>query len=208
MTDNNIDEDKYKYFDVPYNWIPRPYQCPLYDSVPREYIPENADAETRAKLEELNKNKYNRAYLIKTRRYGFDLTLINIFVKESQKRVGVYFHAFPTYAQGKKDVWNNRTKDGIPFLDYFPDKIIESKNSTEMIIKFKNNSIYQVVGTDDYKNLRGAGVVGVGFSEWAFHNPNCLSVISPMIAETEGWMIFGTTPSLSLIHISEPTRPY
>lgn len=137
--------------DLPYNWSPRTYQEPLYDHFPKEYIPDDADAETRVELEELNKGKFNRAYLIKTRRYGFDLQALNIMVKESQKRVGVYYHIFPTYAQGKKDLWNNRTKDGIPFLDYVPKEIIEgTPNKSEMIINFKNKSIYQVVGSDNY----------------------------------------------------------
>lgn len=188
-------KNNYRELNVPYNFQLRDYQESLYDHFPKEYISNDTDPETRLKKEELNKHKYNRAYLIKTRRYGFDLLALNITVKESQKRSGIYYHIFPTYAQGKKDLWNNKTKDGIPFLDYIPREIIDgTPNITEMMIRFTNGSIYQVVGSDNYSSLRGAGVVGVVFSEWAFQDPNCLSVISPILAENNGWALFGTTP--------------
>lgn len=70
----------------------------------------------------------------------------------------------------------------------------ESTNEQEMFIRFKNGATWQLVGSDRYNSLVGAGVAGVTFSEWALANPSSWGYIAPMIEENNGWATFITTP--------------
>lgn len=63
-----------------------------------------------------------------------------------------------------------------------------------MFIRFKNGSTWQVIGSDRYNSLVGAGVAGVTFSEWALCNPSSWGFIRPMVEENNGWATFITTP--------------
>ncbi|PDT15893.1 hypothetical protein CO670_15470 [Rhizobium sp. J15] len=63
-----------------------------------------------------------------------------------------------------------------------------------MFIRFKNGSTWQVIGSDRYNSLVGAGIAGVTFSEWALCNPSSWGYIRPMIEENGGWATFITTP--------------
>jgi phage terminase large subunit len=131
------------------------------------------------------------------RRAGKDLFAINLVATKSQERVGLYWHMLPTYKQGRAIVWNGSTRDGRSFLSHFPgadnpggNGIVESKNSTEMRITFKNGSHYQVVGTDDINSLVGTNPIGVIFSEYSLHDPAAWEFIRPILAENGGWALF------------------
>ena len=63
-----------------------------------------------------------------------------------------------------------------------------------MFIRFKNQSTWQVIGSDTYDSLVGAGVAGIVFSEWALANPSAWGYLSPMMRENNGWALFITTP--------------
>lgn len=63
-----------------------------------------------------------------------------------------------------------------------------------MFIRFVNGSTWQLVGSDRYNSLVGAGVAGVTFSEWALANPSAWAYIRPMLEENDGWAAFITTP--------------
>jgi phage terminase large subunit len=63
-----------------------------------------------------------------------------------------------------------------------------------MFIRFKWGSTWQIVGSDKYDSLVGAGVAGVVFSEWALANPSAWGYIRPMLEENGGWAAFITTP--------------
>ncbi len=63
-----------------------------------------------------------------------------------------------------------------------------------MFIRFKNGATWQVIGSDRYNSLVGAGVAGVAFSEWALANPSAWAYIRPMLEENNGWAAFITTP--------------
>lgn len=102
----------------------------------------------------------------------------------------------PEYAQARKAIWNavdphtgRRRID-----DAFPLELRENTNEHEMFIRFKSGATWQVVGSDNYKNLVGAGVKGVVFSEWAKADPAALAYLEPMLVENDGWAIFITTP--------------
>lgn len=112
------------------------------------------------------------------------------------ERVATYWTALPEYAQARKALWaavNPHT--GKRRIDEaFPQEIRETTNEQEMFIRFVNGSTWQLVGSDRYNALVGAGVAGVTFSEWALCNPSAWGYIRPMLQENDGWAAFITTP--------------
>lgn len=112
----------------------------------------------------------------------------------SQMRVGIYWHILPTYNQGRKIIWDGRTKEGRPFLDVFPKEIVASRHSTEMRMTLTNGSIYQVVGGDDVDRLVGTNPVGVILSEYPLHDPRVWPYLMPILSENDGWALFPYTP--------------
>lgn len=130
------------------------------------------------------------------RRAGKDDVCLHGTAIKLHERVGTYWHCLPEYAQAKKAIWNAvNVHTGKRRIDEaFPPELVASRNDTEMLIKFKNGSTWQVIGSDRYNALVGAGVAGVTFSEWALANPSAWAYIRPMLVENDGWAAFITTP--------------
>jgi len=135
-----------------------------------------------------------RAVLVWPRRHGKDKTALNFTIREMFRRVGTYFHFFPTYAQGKKILWDGMGKDSFPFLSHFPPPIIAARNETELQITTINGSIWQVVGTDKIDSVVGTNPVGCVFSEYALQDPRAWKLVSPILRENDGWAVFCYTP--------------
>ena len=136
-----------------------------------------------------------RAALIWHRRSGKDKTLVNFTAKKTLERVGGYYYFFPTYKQGKKILWEGRDKDGFRFIDHFPKEIRDGKpNDTELKIKLKNGSLFQIVGTNDIDSIVGTNPVGCVFSEYSLQDPRAWDYIRPILAENDGWAVFNYTP--------------
>lgn len=129
------------------------------------------------------------------RRSGKDLTDLNLVVAEMLKEVGNYYYTFPTYSQGKKALWEGRGKDGTKYLDYFPKGLLDGKpNDTEMKVKYKNGSLFQVIGVEDVDKIVGTNPRGIVFSEYSLQNPKVWDYMRPILAENKGWAIFNYTP--------------
>ena len=158
---------------IPFNFTPRPYQLPLLRAMD---------------------NGIKRAVLIAHRRSGKDKTLINLTVKKMLERVGTYFYFFPTYAQGKKILWDGMDKTGFKFLDHIPVDIRKRTNNTDMLIELLNGSIFQIVGTDNIDSIVGTNTIGCVFSEYALQNPAAWDFMRPILRENGGWAIFNYTP--------------
>ncbi len=158
---------------LPYHWKARDYQV------------EN--------LKQLA-NGCKRIVKVWHRRGGKDLNDLNATIMETQKRVGVYWHIFPTYSQGRKAMWEGITKDGRKYLSFIPEDLIKSINKHEMSIEFKNGSIWRVVGGDKIDAVVGAGPVGVVLSEYSLQRPTLWDYIQPMLLENNGWAMFNGTP--------------
>lgn len=158
---------------VPVDWDPRSYQLPLWQFM---------------------ENGGKRAVSVWHRRAGKDATALNFTVTRALQEVGLYWHMLPTYNQGRKIVWDGRTRDGRPFLSAWPEEYIESKNETDMRIKLKNGSIWQVVGTDNVDRLVGVNVLGCVLSEYSLQDPRAWDLIRPILAENNGWAMFLYTP--------------
>lgn len=158
---------------MPANYVPRSYQEPLW-----KYFESGG----------------KRAVCVWHRRAGKDLSAINILGTAALQRVGLYWHVFPTYEQGRRVAWDGKTKDGDSFMDSFPKELVNKLDQTRMACHIKNGSIYQIVGAEDPSRLVGANPIGVIFSEWSIMNPSIWEFIRPILAENEGWAIFVYTP--------------
>lgn len=162
---------------LPHQWTARGYQSPVFEHMLMGGL----------------ENK--RALELWHRRAGKDSFSLNFAALASQIRVGTVWHMLPTQKQGRKVIWDGISKDGKRMIDQaFPAEMRESMNNTEMQIKFKNGSIYQVVGSDNYDSLVGANPVGVIFSEYSIADPKAWDFIRPILAENDGWAIFIYTP--------------
>jgi hypothetical protein len=160
---------------IPYKYIPRPYQMGLWEA--------------------MIVRKIKRAIYVWHRRAGKDLEALNIIMHEAVfGAIGTYWHIFPSYAQGAKSIWQETNSKGRKYIDYIPKELIAKKNEKELKITLKNGSIYQIVGSDNPDSLRGAGIKGAVFSEFAEQDPRVWGTIQPMLLENNGFAMFNFTP--------------
>ena len=156
---------------------PRPYQLPILKALD---------------------SGYKRVLAILPRRAGKDITALNYVIQQMYKRPGVYYYVFPTYAQAKKVIWDSITIDGFKILDYFPSKLVIQKNAQEMKIRMRTKngqeSIFQLIGSDNYDALMGSNPRGVIFSEYALQDPRAYQYIRPILTANQGWALFISTP--------------
>lgn len=160
---------------LPNGWSPRPYQLPLWN-----YLEQGGD----------------RAIEIAHRRWGKDDVVLHRTAIAAHERVASYWHCLPEYEQARKAIWTavNPHTGKRRIDEAFPVELRETKDEQQMFIRFRNGSTWQVVGSDRYNSLVGAGVAGVTFSEWALCNPSAWGYIRPMVEENGGWAVFITTP--------------
>lgn len=159
---------------LPYKYTPREYQIPLFRALD---------------------SGFKRGVFIWHRRAGKDKSLVNLVSKKMMERVGAYYYFFPTYTQGKKILWDGMDRTGFRFIDHFPKELLDGKpNSQEMKLRYKNGSLFQVVGTDNINSIVGTNPVGCVFSEYSLQDPAAWDFIRPILAENEGWAVFNYTP--------------
>lgn len=113
------------------------------------------------------------------------------------ERVGTYYYFFPTYAQGRKVLWNGTDRDGQRWVGhYLPHELVKRRNETDMFIELVNGSMLQVIGLDKFTKdtIVGTNVVGCVYSEYAIQDPMGRLYMLPIIAENGGWEILNFTP--------------
>jgi hypothetical protein len=166
---------------LPYKFWPRVYQMPLFAA--------------------LENGEKKRACLVWHRRAGKDKTALNFTVTQMMKRVGSYYYFFPTFAQGRKIIWDGIDKDGMKYTDHFPAEMVVASNASEMKVivkhpvdKGRTGSLFQIVGTDNFDAVVGTNPVGCVFSEYALQNPEAWDYFRPILTENGGWAIFLYTP--------------
>jgi len=144
---------------------------------------------------------YKRLVLVWHRRAGKDISILNATCQAMLNDgrlpyggVGVYYYFFPTFAQGKKIIWDGITKDGIPFLDYIPKALRLQTWNDEMKIRMVNGSIFQIIGTDNFDAVMGTNPIWCVFSEFALQNPKAWEYVRPILKENNGVAIFPYTP--------------
>jgi len=160
---------------LPNNWRPRPDQMKLWSH-----------------LESGGK----RAFELAHRRWGKDDVALHWTAVASQQRVGNYWHMLPQYSQARKAIWEavNPHTGKRRIDEAFPEAIRETTRTQEMMIKFKNGSTWQLVGSDNYNALVGSPPIGLTFSEYALADPRSWNFLRPILAENGGWALFITTP--------------
>src|SRR5271165_3753400 len=89
---------------IPHNFSCREYQKPLF--IARE-------------------EGLKRFVLVWHRRAGKEKTCWNFLIMEAFKKVGVYYYFFPSFAQGRKVLWDFIDKDGYRVLDHLPKELIQ-----------------------------------------------------------------------------------
>jgi phage terminase large subunit len=160
---------------LPNNWLPRKYQ-------------ENAWRAREA--------GFRKFCLVWHRRAGKDDFGLHSTAVEAHARVGNYWHMLPQYGQARKAIWEaiNPHTGRRRIDEAFPDELCEIKRETDMTIRFRNGSQWNVVGSDNYDSLVGTPPVGVIFSEWALAKPEAYAFLRPILAENNGFAMFLYTP--------------
>ena len=125
---------------------------------------------------------------------GKDVLAFNYCIRECLKSPIVSFYVLPTYSQGRKIIFDSLISTGERFLDFIPSELIESINQQEMKIRFKNQSLLQVVGSDNVDTLVGTNPKLLVFSEYALQDPRAYTFLRPILVANGGTAIFVSTP--------------
>lgn len=123
------------------------------------------------------------------RRSGKSVAAINELIKCAIiKGAGRFAYIAPTYKQAKDIAWD--------YLRHFANAVPNAKfNETELKCDFPNGSRIKLYGADNPDSLRGLGLDGVVFDEYAQIKDNMFpEIIRPALATTQGWAIFLGTP--------------
>lgn len=114
----------------------------------------------------------------------------------AMEKVANYWHMLPQAAQARKAVWDAvDMHTGRRRIDQaFPRELREITRENEMFIRFKNQSTWQVVGSDNFNSLLGSPPYGIIYSEWALADPQAWAYLRPILVENGGWAMFITTP--------------
>lgn len=159
--------------DIPHKFAGRPYQKPLFAAM----------------------KTVKRAVLVWHRRAGKEKTCWNFMIMKAIQEIGTYYYFFPTFAQGRKVLWDFIDKQGFRVLDHIPKELIEGHpNSSEMKIRLRNGSLIQIVGLNNFDSIVGTNPIGCVFSEYSLQDPVGWTLMRPILAENDGWAIFNGTP--------------
>lgn len=157
--------------EIPNGWEPRDYQEKLW-----HYL----------------ENGGKRAVAVWHRRAGKDANCLNWAATAVMQKPANYWHMLPKANQARKAIWDAvNPHTGVRLIDQaFPHAIRETTKDQEMMIRFKNGSTWQVLGSDNYNALVGSPPAGVVFSEYSLCDPAAWDYIRPILAENGGWAFF------------------
>jgi len=135
------------------------------------------------------------------RQHGKDRCFLNAAGQIAARKPCVVYHCFPKFVQGRRAIWENvdgRTgrrllNDVLQMRDRAGHSLIGGVRSDEMVITFKNGSIYRLIGSDSYGNVLGAGPYVIGYSEWSRCDPAARDYFQPMIVQNRGIEAFMST---------------
>ena len=160
--------------DLPYNFVPREYQKPLWNALIRDGV--------------------KRAVTVWPRRNGKDIMAVNVLIAMAMQRVGTYYYIGPFYKQIREIIWQGIDGNGHRFLDYIPKQLILRKQDQEMRIFLVNGSVIKLCGSDNVDAIVGSNPIGIIFTEFSLHRPEAWHYLRPILAENGGWALFNGTP--------------
>ena len=162
------------HLSLPNNFKPRDYQECVFEAI---------------------ENNIKRILLVWHRRAGKDLTIWNCMARSAFNRVGIYYYIYPTYAQGKKALWEGMDYDGRRFLDYIPKELISDLSESEMRITLINGSIIRVIGVENVDSVLGTNPCFCAFSEYSLlDSSDAWDHLRPILAQNDGIAAFMFTP--------------
>lgn len=141
-------------------------------------------------------NGGRHAELIWHRRSGKDEVALHRTAVAAFERVANYWHMLPLATQVRKAIWEavNPHTGKRRIDEAFPVELRSSTRDHEMMIRFKNGSTWQALGSDNYESAIGSAPAGIVYSEWAQANPTARGFLRPILTENNGWQIYITTP--------------
>ena len=159
---------------IPNNWAPRDYQMNVW-----RYLERGG----------------KRAICVWHRRAGKDDVCLHWAAASMIDKPATYWHMLSAFSQGRKAIWTavNPHTGKRRIDEAFPHELRVNTNESEMFIRFKNGSTWQVVGSDRYDAAVGSSPAGITFSEWALSNPSAWAYLAPIVIENDGWALFITT---------------
>lgn len=173
--------------EIPCNFKAREYQKPFFAAL--RHVSKDF------KLHPEYKDCIKRAVLVWHRRAGKEKACWNFLISQAVRKVGTYYYFFPSFAQGRKVLWDFIDKDGYRVLDHLPKELVAGNpNATEMKIRLRNGSLIQIIGTNNIDSIVGTNPIGCVFSEYSLQDPTAWTLIRPILAENGGWAIFNFTP--------------
>lgn len=115
-------------------------------------------------------------------------------------------YCLPTFAAGRRIIFDAIASDGTRFLDYIPKHEIAAINTQQMKITFRNQAVLSIVGADDVdRSIIGTNPYMMIFSEFALmkNGEHVYSMVRPIIANNGGKIIVLSTPrgKNSLFHL-------
>ena len=116
---------------IPNNWAPRNYQMNVW-----RYLERGG----------------KRAICVWHRRAGKDDVCLHWAAAHMIDNPATYWHMLPAFSQGRKAIWTavNPHTGKRRIDEAFPYELRVNTNQSEMFIRFKNGSTWQVVGSDRY----------------------------------------------------------
>jgi len=103
------------------------------------------------------------------------------------------FHCFPKYEQARIAFWENiDAETGRKMYEDLTPYGVKPREDT-MSLTFPNNTLYRLIGSDNYQRVVGAGPFIIIYSEWARCDPAARAYFLPMILRNGGIEVFITT---------------
>lgn len=121
---------------------------------------------------------------------GKDITAWNLCIREMLRSTKTIYYVFPTFASGRKILWDAIDNDGFRILDYLPTELVDSRHEQYMRIRLKNGSHFQIIGSDSYDtSLIGTNPHMVIFSEFALSDPEAYKFVRPILSGNDGKLL-------------------
>lgn len=159
-----------------YGWKPRKDQVPIWNK--------------------LLAPNFRRGSLVAHRRYGKDELGLQTTAVKAMQRVGSYGYMLPEYAQARRAIWDhvNWRTGRTRIDDAFPPEIVTKRDNQSMMLWLESGSTVQLLGSDSFDSIVGAGYAGLVLSEAALADPRAMQFFRPMLEESGGWELQISTP--------------